>query len=68
MQSKLLTTSQAADFLGVSRAFLERDRWAWAHSPFIKVGSRAVRYLLDDLETYVGTRRRWSTSDCGEPR
>ena len=38
MQTQLLTTQQAAEFLGVSVAFLERDRWAGARVPFIKVG------------------------------
>ena len=43
MQTQLLNTQQAAEFLGVSIAFLERDRWAGARVPYIKVGSRAVR-------------------------
>jgi len=43
MQDKLLTTKEAAPILGVSEAFLERDRWAGAQVPFIRIGSRAVR-------------------------
>jgi hypothetical protein len=58
MQSEnLLTTAAAAKFLSVSQAFLERDRWAGARIPFIKVGSRAVRYRMADLEQYVVARR-----------
>ncbi len=53
MNNQLLTTSDAAKFLGVSKAFLERDRWQGARIPFIKVGSRAVRYRLSDLHTYI---------------
>ncbi|SFF21452.1 AlpA family transcriptional regulator [Nitrosomonas sp. Nm166] len=49
MQNPLLTTKQAAQILGVSIAFLERDRWAGARVPFVKVGSRAVRYRYSDL-------------------
>ncbi len=30
MNDHLLTTKQAAPILGVSKAFLERDRWAGA--------------------------------------
>lgn len=57
MQStNLLTTAAAAKFLCVSIAFLERDRWAGPLIPFIKVGSRAVRYRLTDLEQYVEAR------------
>ena len=62
MQDKLLTTKQAAPFLGVSEAFLERDRWAGARIPFIKLGSRAVRYRVSDLEAYIESRKRFSTS------
>lgn len=56
MLDKLLTTKQAAPILGVSEAFLERDRWAGAKVPFIRVGSRAVRYRLSDLESYIESR------------
>lgn len=63
MNHKLLTTDQAASYLGVSKAFLERDRWAGARIPFIKVGTRAVRYRLADLENYLEGRVRRSTSE-----
>lgn len=59
---KLLNTKEAAQLLGVSKAFLERDRWAGARVPFIKVGSRAVRYRRSDLECYIEGRLRHSTS------
>ena len=61
IQSQLLSTPQAAKFLNVSIAFLERDRWAGARIPFVKVGSRAVRYRLDDLEAYIDANRQQST-------
>jgi len=53
MQSQLLSTPQAAKFLNVSIAFLERDRWEGSKIPFVKVGSRAVRYRLQDLQNYI---------------
>ena len=59
-QSQLLSTPQAAKFLNVSIAFLERDRWAGARVPFVKIGSRAVRYRLDDLEAYITSQRHQS--------
>lgn len=62
MQEKLLTTAEAAAFLGVSKAFLERDRWAGAEIPFVRVGSRAVRYQLSELEAFVRSRVRKSTA------
>jgi excisionase family DNA binding protein len=65
MNQHLLTTQEAASILGVSKAFLERDRWAGARIPFIKLGARAVRYRIDDLESYVHSQVRRSTSDQG---
>jgi len=63
MTNRLLTTAEAAEFLGVSKAFLERDRWAGARVQFIKIGSRAVRYRLSDLENYIERQVRRSTSE-----
>lgn len=65
MNTKLLKTKEAADYLGVSMAFLERDRWAGARIPFVKVGTRAVRYRMDDLVTFLNQQTRKSTSDTG---
>ena len=65
MKKKLLTTAEAAEYLSVSKAFLERDRWAGARIPFIKVGSRAVRYRSRDLDVYLESQVRTSTSDMG---
>ena len=61
----LLNTIEAARYLGLSKAFLERDRWAGARVPFIKIGARAVRYRLQDLEHYIESCIRKSTSDTG---
>ena len=65
MDSTLLNTSEAAKYLGISKAFLERDRWAGAKVQFIKIGARAVRYRLKDLDTYIQSRIRHSTTDNG---
>ncbi len=66
MTHKLLDTAEAATYLGVSKAFLERDRWAGARIPFIKIGSRAVRYRQNDLDQYIDQQVRLSTSQYGE--
>lgn len=63
--NSLLRTKEAASYLGVSMAFLERDRWAGARIPFIKVGSRAVRYRLSDLDSFLDRQVRHSTCDQG---
>lgn len=56
MQTPLLTTKEAARLLGLSKSFLERDRWAGAKVPFIRVGSRSVRYRREDLDRYLASR------------
>lgn len=63
MEHNLLNTKQAAQFLTVSPAFLERDRWAGARIPFIKIGNRSIRYRLQDLEEYINKQVRYSTSE-----
>ena len=50
---KLLVTKEAAEMLGVSPAFLERDRCYGPTIPYIKVGARAVRYRLSELLAYI---------------
>lgn len=62
MLKQLLNTKEAAQYRGISKAFLERDRWAGARVPFIKIGSRAVRYRLSDLNDYIEKQVRFSTS------
>lgn len=49
----LYTTTEAAEILNVSKAYLERDRWQGASIPFVKIGTRTVRYRQSDLQQYV---------------
>lgn len=65
MQQELLTTTDAAHYICMSKAFLERDRWAGARIPFVRVGSRAVRYRREDLDRFIAGQVRRSTSDTG---
>lgn len=53
---KLLTTKEAATLLGVSRAFLERDRWRGATIPFVRIGTRTVRYHPDVIQNIMGSQ------------
>ncbi len=57
MNPKLLTTQEAANYLSVSKAFLERDRWSGAQIPFVKIGIRAVRYEREALDAYIEEHR-----------
>jgi len=62
-QTVLLNTKQAAQSLGVSAAFLERDRWAGAKVPYIQLGTRSIRYRREDLDSYIASRLKRSTSE-----
>ncbi|NKX43592.1 helix-turn-helix domain-containing protein [Roseibacterium sp. KMU-115] len=53
---KLRTTVQAAQYLGVSPKWLERDRMNGATVPFIRVG-RHVRYSETDLAAFLSANR-----------
>ena len=63
MERKLLTTKEAAEFLGMSYQFLERDRWAGAIIPFVRIGRRSIRYELETLQEYIRENRMKSTSE-----
>ncbi|MCO5398410.1 helix-turn-helix domain-containing protein [Ralstonia soli] len=58
MNIELLSTGQAAAYLGVTRHTLEVWRSVGRYGlPFIKVG-RLVRYRKTDLEAFLASRTR----------
>lgn len=63
IQQPLYTTKQAANYLGVSASFLEKDRWRGARIPFIRLSTRAIRYRESDLRTYLDRHTFESTSE-----
>lgn len=63
MNEQLLTTKQAARYLGVSASFLEKDRWRGARIPFIRLSRRSIRYRHADLDRYILEQTKCSTSE-----
>ena len=63
MTTQLLTTKQAAAYLGVSPSFLEKDRWRGARIPFVRISSRAIKYRREDLDAYIEGQVSLSTSE-----
>ena len=53
MTHGLIKQSEAASYLGLSEATLERDRWRGGDIPYIKIGPRAIRYDLEQLNKYI---------------
>jgi len=62
-ENRLLNTAEAAKFLGMSTAFLERDRWLGALIPFVRIGRRSIRYETETLLDYIKKNRKHSTSE-----
>lgn len=50
---RIVRTPEAAEYMDVSSALLERDRWRKGTIPFLKIGYGAVRYDLDTLDRYM---------------
>jgi excisionase family DNA binding protein len=53
MTHGLIKQDEAASYLGLSEATLERDRWRGGDIPYVKVGPRAIRYDLEQLDEYI---------------
>lgn len=62
--SGLLKEKEAAEILGVSVYKLRYDRWKGGGVPYVKLAA-AVRYRPEDLNAYISSRIRKSTSDHG---
>ena len=52
-KTKLTGEKEAADYLDVSTALLQRDRWRNGDIPFVRIGKGAIRYDLDQLDLYI---------------
>ncbi|MEX2222777.1 MAG: AlpA family phage regulatory protein [Candidatus Rokuibacteriota bacterium] len=60
---RIIRTPDAARFVGLSESSLEKLRCRGDGPAFIKIGSRAVGYLVADLDAWLVSRRRSSTSE-----
>ncbi len=56
MTHGLIKQSEATNYLGLSEATLERDRWRGGEIPYIRVGPRAIRYDLNQLDAYLESK------------
>ncbi|WP_417809490.1 helix-turn-helix transcriptional regulator [Thioclava sp.] len=63
LASEMLTSIEAAQMLGVSRRYLDKDRHAARQNgtppaiPYIELGHRTVRYHLNDVLGFLASRR-----------
>lgn len=61
-----LRPDQAAAFLGTASSTLAKWRLRGHGPPYFKLGTRMVVYDVEDLEVWLATRRRQSTSEGEE--
>jgi predicted DNA-binding transcriptional regulator AlpA len=58
-----LRTPEAAEYLGLSQSTLAKMRLRGDGPAYLKAGRRIVLYDPTDLESWLATRRRFSTSE-----
>ena len=66
VKSILMNTLEAADYLNMSTAFLERDRWRGGDIPYIRIGPRAIRYDLEQLDEYIDSNTVKNVSEISK--
>jgi predicted DNA-binding transcriptional regulator AlpA len=64
MATELLTALEVAQLLGLKPKTLARWRWKGKGPVFRKIG-RKIRYARNDIEEYIASSARRSTSDPG---
>lgn len=60
-----LRTALAAEYCGLSPRTFEKYRVIGGGPPFIRLGRRAIAYDTADLDSWMASQRRQSTSDSG---
>lgn len=59
-----LTTIQAAEYLNLSKSYLDKLRLSGEGPAFTKMGQRAIRYRIEDLDAWARSRTMGSTSQA----
>ncbi len=62
---QLLTETEAAKVLGFSVRTLQGWRCRGGGPRFVRISRGCIRYRREDLDGWVVSRLRWSTSDDG---
>jgi len=63
--TKILRAPEAASYTGLSESTLAKRRLRGERPVFVRLGSRAIGYRLDDLDDWLTDCRRRFTSDDG---
>jgi predicted DNA-binding transcriptional regulator AlpA len=60
---RVLRAPSAAEYVGLSTAMINKLRVKGGGPRFIRLGARAVGYDVRDLDDWIASRRRFSTSE-----
>jgi excisionase family DNA binding protein len=53
---RLLTTDEVAEMTGLSRETLAQWRWLKKEIPFVRLGTKCVRYRQSDIDAWLAKR------------
>jgi excisionase family DNA binding protein len=54
--ARLLTTDEVAEMTGLSRETLAQWRWLKKEIPFVRLGTKCVRYRQSDIDAWLAKR------------
>jgi hypothetical protein len=66
LPKRYLDVHQAADYIGVTPRTLEAWRHRGGGPVFLRISNRLVKYRIEDLDTFMESKLRTSTSDNGD--
>ena len=64
---KLLSEKEIEETYGLSRRWLQKLRCQGGGPKFLKIGKKKILYRCSDIEIFLKTHERRTTSDKGEP-
>ena len=67
VSKRILRTPEAATYLGLAVSTMEKKRLDGTGPTYVRLGGRAVGYDKADLDAWLDSQRRGSTSDSGAP-
>jgi len=64
---RLLTTDEVAEMTGLSRETLAQWRWLKKEIPFVRLGTKCVRYRQSDIDAWLAKSRLVSVASGENP-
>ena len=65
---RIARTPEAAEYVGLAPATLEKLRVVGGGPRFVRLGGRAIGYDVRDLDAWLDAQRHQTTSDVSDPQ